>query len=116
MYTLCDIIDIIFAFINEYSVYIPGAPMSSTFEGQSPKTMPFPTKTRVIWVPGFISVFLGVFFNKAICIQHVPCFCVDEHIWVVAVSFFFGIFNTNFGEDEPIWTSIFFKGVGSTTN
>ena len=30
----------------------PGAPMTSIFEGQSLKTMPFSTKTRVIWVPG----------------------------------------------------------------
>ena len=28
----------------------------------------------------------------------------------------FGIFIPNLGEDEPILTSIFFKGVGSTTN
>ena len=26
--------------------------MTSIFEGQPPKTSPFPTKTRVIWVPG----------------------------------------------------------------
>ena len=31
-----------------------------------------------------------------------------SHNWVVATQIF--------GEDEPIWTSIFFKGVGSTTN
>ena len=28
----------------------------------------------------------------------------------------FGIFTPNLGEDDPILTSIFFKGVGSTTN
>ena len=28
----------------------------------------------------------------------------------------FGIFTPNFGEDESIWTIIFFNGVGSTTN
>ena len=27
-------------------------PMTSIFEGQPPKTRPFPIKTRVIWVPG----------------------------------------------------------------
>ena len=26
--------------------------MTSIFEGQPPKTRPFPIKTRVIWVPG----------------------------------------------------------------
>ena len=26
--------------------------MTFIFEGKPPKTMPFPTKTRVIWVPG----------------------------------------------------------------
>ena len=29
---------------------LPGASMTSIFEGQPPKTRPFPTKTRVIWV------------------------------------------------------------------
>ena len=33
-------------------IYIPGAPMTCIFEGQSPKTRPFPTKTMVIWVLG----------------------------------------------------------------
>ncbi len=31
---------------------IPRAPITSIFEGQPPKTRPFPTKTTVIWVPG----------------------------------------------------------------
>ena len=35
--------------------------------------------------------------------------------WVVATQTFF-IFTPKIGEDEPILTSIFFKGVGSTTN
>ena len=33
-------------------IYIPGTQMTSIFEGQPPKTRPFPIKTRVIWVPG----------------------------------------------------------------
>ena len=33
-----------------------------------------------------------------------------------ANSNIFVIFNPKLGEDEPILTSIFFKGVGSTTN
>ena len=33
-------------------ICIPGATMTSIFEGQSPKTSPFPTKIRVIWVLG----------------------------------------------------------------
>ena len=32
--------------------YIPGTPLTSIFEGQPLKARPFPTKTRVIWVPG----------------------------------------------------------------
>ena len=32
--------------------YIPRAPMTPIFEGQPPKTRPFPIKTRVIWVLG----------------------------------------------------------------
>jgi len=34
--------------------------------------------------------------------------------WVVATQLCF-IFTPKIGEDEPILTSIFFKGVGSTT-
>ena len=33
-------------------LYIPGTQETSVFEGQPPKTRPFPIKTRVIWVPG----------------------------------------------------------------
>ena len=40
---------------------------------------------------------------------------VSIHHWVV-VSNIFNIFTPKIGEDEPILTSIFFKGVGSTTN
>ena len=50
-------------------IYIPGTQMTSIFEGQRPKTRPFQTKTRVIWVPGiytsesfFCSVFTCLFF------------------------------------------------------
>ena len=32
--------------------YVPGTLMTSIFEGQPPKTRPFPIKTRVIWVLG----------------------------------------------------------------
>ena len=34
--------------------------MTSIFEGQPPKTRPFPIKTRVIWVPGIDSCLAGV--------------------------------------------------------
>ena len=42
---------------HKYNVFyhdcsIPRAPMTSIFEGQPPKTRPFPIKTRVIWVLG----------------------------------------------------------------
>ena len=37
-------------------IYIPGTQMTSVFEGQPPKTRPFPIKTRVIWVPGIYTI------------------------------------------------------------
>ena len=30
--------------------------MTSIFQGQPPKARPFPIKTRVIWVPGYITI------------------------------------------------------------
>ena len=39
--------------------YIPGTQMTSMFEGQPPKTRPFPIKTRVIWVPGIIIIIIS---------------------------------------------------------
>ena len=39
--------------------YLPGAPMTSIFEGQPPKTRTFPTKTKVIWG------------SRCICIYHI---------------------------------------------
>ena len=39
-------------------MYIPGAPMTSIFEGQPPKARPFPTKTRVIWVPDTVYIYI----------------------------------------------------------
>ena len=33
-------------------VHIPRTQMTPIFEGQPPKTRPFPIKTGVIWVPG----------------------------------------------------------------
>ena len=38
--------------LDFFNMDIPGAQMTSIFEGQPPKTRPFPIKTRVIWVPG----------------------------------------------------------------
>ena len=32
--------------------HLPGTQTTSIFEGQPPKTRPFPIKTRVIWVLG----------------------------------------------------------------
>ena len=40
--------------------YLPGTQITSIFEGQPPKTRPFPFKTRVIWVPGMLD-FWSVF-------------------------------------------------------
>ena len=42
-------------------IYIPRTRMTSIFEGQPPKTRPFPIKTRVIWVLGTLYI-LGVFY------------------------------------------------------
>ena len=36
--------------------------MTSIFEGQPPKTRPFPTKIRVIWVPGIYTVYIAAAF------------------------------------------------------
>ena len=44
-------------------IYIPGTQMTSIFEGQPPKTRPFPIKTRVIWVPGIYIYVDIVFFH-----------------------------------------------------
>ena len=41
---------------SDIELYIPGTQMTSIFEGQPPKTRPFPIKTRVIWVPGIYTV------------------------------------------------------------
>ena len=45
--------------ISKY-IDIPGTQMTSIFEGQPPKTRPFPIKTRDIWVPGY---FVSFFFQ-----------------------------------------------------
>ena len=42
-------------------IYMPGTQMTSIFEGQPPKTRPFPIKTRVIRVPG-VYMFCGIEF------------------------------------------------------
>ena len=61
--------------------------MTSIFEGQPPKTMPFPIKTRVIWVPGIYRWWFQVLF----------------------------IFIPKIGEDFQFDYIICFKG-GETTN
>ena len=38
--------------VHTNKVELPGTPLTSIFEGQPPKTRPFPIKTGVIWVPG----------------------------------------------------------------
>ncbi len=35
--------------------------MTSIFEGQPPKTRPFPIKTRVTWVPGIYYIYTYIF-------------------------------------------------------
>ena len=37
--------------------------MTSIFEGQPPKTRPFPIKTKVIWVPG-ICIYVYILFDS----------------------------------------------------
>ena len=41
--------------------------MTSIFEGQPPKTRPFPTKTRVIWVPGIYIFFIHNMIRSNSC-------------------------------------------------
>ena len=48
---------------SKYDLYIPGTQMTSIFEGQPPKTRPFPIKTRVIWVPGIYIVSISIYFH-----------------------------------------------------
>ena len=43
-------------------IYVPGTQMTFIFEGQSLKTMPFTSKTRVIWVLG---LFVRLFFQNS---------------------------------------------------
>ncbi len=47
--------------LDFFNMDIPGAQMTSIFEGQPPKTRPFPIKTRVIWVPG-IYIYIYIFW------------------------------------------------------
>ena len=50
-------------------IYIPRTQMTSIFEGQPLKTKPFPTKTRVIWVPGIYKVTLKDFSPLKSCMK-----------------------------------------------
>ena len=45
---------------SQRDLYIPGTQMTSIFEGQSFKTRPFPSKTRVIWVLG-IHIYIYIY-------------------------------------------------------
>ena len=47
--------------------------------------------------------------------QKVPGF-VDYLSWVVVATQIFFLFTPKIGEDEPILTNIFQRGLGSTTN
>ena len=53
-------------------IHIPGTPMTSIFEGQPPKTRCFPTKTRVIWVPGI--------YKYIICVVLIDQWCISNPI------------------------------------
>ena len=53
--------------------------MTSIFEGQPPKTRPFPIKTRVIWVPGI--------YNNIICIKTWVFFTVYIYIYTHTVIY-----------------------------
>ena len=69
---------------NDWVINIPGTQMTSIFEGQPPKTSPFPTKTRVIWVPGSHIYIFQFIFTDAI---HARCIysstCDSCLVWVV---------------------------------
>ena len=45
-------------------IYIFRTQMTSIIEGKPLKTRPFPTKTRVIWVPGIRILFAHIFFTQ----------------------------------------------------
>ena len=48
--------------------------MTSIFEGQPPKTSPFPTKTRVIWVPGIYKLVNALRLQKIrVCPAKIEC-------------------------------------------
>ena len=59
----------------QYIIYISyidtWAPMTSIFEGQPPKTRPFPNKTRVIWVPG-IYIYVYYIYYTYYTLSDVP--------------------------------------------
>ncbi len=59
-------------------IYIPRAQMTSIFEGQPPKTKPFPIKAGVIWVPGMY-IYKSL-FTYTRCFQVVNSF---GPIWVI---------------------------------
>ena len=70
--------------------------------------LPFATVQADAW-PAFLNLTPLVGQEKGTC----SSMCV--HNWVV-VSIFLKNKSPLFGEDEPILTSIFFKGVGLTAN
>ena len=50
---------------SNLELYIPGTQRTSVFEAQPAKTMPFPIKTRVIWVPGMhICIYIYIHENS----------------------------------------------------
>ncbi len=69
-----------------YTQYIPGTQMTSIFEGQPPKTRPFPIKTMVIWVPG---IYIEYIHTKL-------TWPIKWHItWCIIHWFLFLIFGSN---------------------
>ena len=72
-------------------IYIPGTQMTSIFEGQPPKTRPFPIKTRVSWVPGiYIYIYLFTFNIYRVSFQNASdqqdCFLIENNTGILGLG------------------------------
>ena len=56
-------------------IYLPRAQVTSILEGQPPKTTPFPTKRRVMWVPGNIWYIYDVHYGQGQRMNHLLHVC-----------------------------------------
>ena len=66
-----------------FILFVPGAPMTSIFEGQPLKTRSFPFKTRVIWVTGSFDFHLSIFIfvlSTTVCLSSLGKFQATVHV------------------------------------